>query len=250
MFGVFFFLTYYLQGTMGYSPLRNGLAFLPMVGALMVVAQLSTNWLLPTFGPKAVVPAGLLLAAGATAGLTRLGLHSTYAPDVLLPLLLLGVGLGLAMPAAISRATLGVPMRDQGVASATVNTAQQIGGAISTALLNTLATSAAAAYVAQHLQDPLVQVDAAVHSYVVAYWWAAGFYAAAALITVLLFRRNCGNRPAAAADQTAEVILGRTPDGAGAAQADRTVSLIRQAAGSEDGRRPPSTTSSRPSDLR
>ena len=202
MFGVFFFLTYYLQGTMGYSPVKNGLAFLPLVGALMVVAQLTTNWLLPKLGPKVVVPAGLLLAAVGTAGLTRLGLHSAYAPHVLLPLLLLGVGLGLAMPAAISRATLGVPMRDQGVASATVNTAQQIGGAISTALLNTLATSAAAAYVALHLQDPLVQVDAALHSYVVAYWWAAGFYAAAALITVLLFRGNRNNRPAAAEDST------------------------------------------------
>jgi EmrB/QacA subfamily drug resistance transporter len=250
MFGVFFFLTYYLQGTLGYSPLKNGLAFLPMVGAVMVVAQLSTNWLLPKFGPKAVVPAGLLLAAGGTAGLTRLGLDSAYVPDVLLPLLLLGVGLGLAMPAAISRATLGVPMRDQGVASATVNTAQQIGAAISTALLNTLATSAAAAYVAQHLQDPLVQVDAAVHSYVVTYWWAAGFYAAGAVITVLLFRGNRDNRPATAGDHTAEVILGRTLDGAGAPEADRAVPLIRQAASSEDGPRPPSTTSSRPSHLR
>jgi hypothetical protein len=117
-------------------------------------------------------------------------------------------------------------------------------------LLNTLATSAAAAYVAQHLQNPLVQVDAALHSYVVAYWWAAGFYAAGALITVLLFRRNRDNGPAAAGDHTAEEILGRTLDGAGAPQADRAVPLIRQAVSSEDGPRPPSTSSSRSSQLR
>jgi len=211
MFGVFFFLTYYLQGTLGYSPLKNGLAFLPMVGVVMVVAQLSTNWLVPTLGPKAVVPTGLLLAAAAMAGLTRLGVDSSYAPDVLLPLLLLGAGLGLAMPAAISRATLGVPTRDQGVASATVNTTQQIGGAISTALLNTLATSAAAAYVAQHLHDPLVQVDAALHSYAVADWWAAGFFAAGALISVLLFRGNRDDRAAAATPGPAATLPMHSP---------------------------------------
>nr|WP_258055650.1 MFS transporter [Streptomyces sp. Ru62] len=188
MFGVFLFLTYYLQSTLGYSPVKNGVAFLPMVGALMVMAQLSTNWLVPRIGPKIVVPVGMLLAVGGMVWLTRLDLHSSYAPHVLPPLLLLGAGLGMSMPAAMSYATLGVRASDQGVASAAVNTTQQVGGSISTALLNTLATSAATDYAKHHLTDPLVKADAALHSYTVAYWWSAGFFAFAVLVTVLLFR--------------------------------------------------------------
>jgi hypothetical protein len=92
------------------------------------------------------------------------------------------------MPAAMSQATLGVSVGDQGVASATANTSQQIGGAISTALLNSLATGAAATYVAQHLSNPLVQADAALHSYSTAYSWSAGFFAVGTVVTALLFR--------------------------------------------------------------
>ena len=190
MFGVFLFLTYYLQGTLGYSPVRNGLAFLPMVGALIVTAQLATNVLVPRFGPKAVAPLGLLLAAVGMTWFTRLGLQSNYVPHVLLPLLVLGAGIGLSMPVAMSRATLGVRTSDQGVASATANTTQQIGGAISIALLNTLATSAAAHYVDLHPGDPRIQANAALHSYDTAYWWSAAFFAFGALLTVLLFRRK------------------------------------------------------------
>ncbi|GAA1645797.1 MFS transporter [Kribbella alba] len=190
MFGVFLFLTYYLQGTLGYSPLKNGVAFLPMVGMVMVLAQLSTNWLVPKLGPKVVVPVGMLLAACGMALLTRLGLHSNYPQHVLPPLLLIGAGIGMSMPAAISQATLGVQMSDQGVASATANTAQQIGGSISTALLNTLAASAATLYIRQHQTDPVVAADATLHSYSTAYWWAAGFFAFGTLITALLFRRK------------------------------------------------------------
>jgi hypothetical protein len=81
-------------------------------------------------------------------------------------------------------------MSDQGVASATVNTTQQIGGAISTALLNSLANAAALTYAAAHLSDPLVQADAALHSYDTAFWWSAGFFAVGAVVTALLFRRK------------------------------------------------------------
>ena len=197
MFGVFLFLTYYLQGTLGYSPVRNGLAFLPMVGMLILMAQLTTNVLAPRLGPKLVVPVGLLLAAVGMTWLTRLDLQSSYVPHVLPALLMIGAGIGLSMPVAISRATLGVRMSDQGVASATANTTQQIGGAISIALLNTLATSAAAHYVDQHLSDPQVQANAALHSYDTAYLWSAGFFAFGALLTVLLFRRKPASQPAA-----------------------------------------------------
>lgn len=201
MFGVFLFLTYYLQSTLGYSPVKNGVAFLPMVGALMVMAQLSTNWLVPRIGPKIVVPVGMLVAAGGMVWLTRLGLDSSYAAHVLPPLLLLGAGLGMSMPAAMSYATLGVAANDQGVASAALNTTQQVGGSISTALLNTLAATAATNYAKDHLSDPLVKANAALHSYEVAYWWSAGFFAVGVLITALLFRAK--RRETAPAEQEA-----------------------------------------------
>ncbi|MFC8431472.1 MFS transporter [Streptomyces sp. NPDC057253] len=241
MFGVFLFLTYYLQSTLGYSPVKNGVAFLPMVGALMVMAQLSTNVLVPRIGPKIVVPVGMLVAAGGMVWLTRLGLDSGYAAHVLPPLLLLGAGLGMSMPAAMSYATLGVEAHDQGVASAALNTTQQVGGSISTALLNTLAATAATHYAEDHLSDPLVKANAALHSYEVAYWWSAAFFAVGVLITVLLFRAKkkavpktatapeteatpevAAGAPAAptvaqpAVDTTAALIRGQVRDGTGA----------------------------------
>ncbi|GAA4630843.1 hypothetical protein GCM10023196_057820 [Actinoallomurus vinaceus] len=254
MFGVFLFLTYYLQGTLGYSPVKNGLAFLPMVGALMVMAQLSTNWLVPKIGPKVVVPIGMLLAASGMVWLTRLGLDSGYVKHVLPPLLLMGGGIGLAMPAAMSYATLGVQASDQGVASAAVNTTQQVGGSVSTALLNTLATSAATHYAKHHPTDPLVKGNAALHSYSTAYWWSAGFFAFAALVTVLFFRRKKSvirSRAAATQDSSAQthaaaptqtgpaparpdtagagVIRGRVRDGAGAPVPRTAITLLDSA---------------------
>jgi EmrB/QacA subfamily drug resistance transporter len=190
LFGVFLFLTYYLQGIRGYTPLQNGLAFLPMMGALMLVAQLATNLLLPRLGPKLVVPTGLLLAAVGMAGLTRLGPNASYTGQVLPALLVLGAGIGLAMPSAFSLATLGVRMRDQGVASATANTSQQIGGAIGTAAFNSIAAGAVTAYLLSHPTGPLAQADAAVHSYSVVYWWGAGLFLAGAVLTALLYRRR------------------------------------------------------------
>jgi len=190
MFGVFLFLTYYLQGTLHYSPIRTGLAFLPMVGMLMVTAQLSTNILVRYVGPKPVVPAGMGLAAGALLWLTGLGLHSSYVPHVIGPLLMLGFALGLVMPTAMSLATLGVVTRDQGVASATVNTMQQVGGSIGTALFNTEAASAAAGYARGHPRLPNLPAHAAVHSYNTAYVWAASFFTGGLLLTVFLYRRG------------------------------------------------------------
>ncbi|OEU94464.1 Puromycin resistance protein pur8 [Streptomyces abyssalis] len=190
MFGVFLFLTYYLQRTLGYSPVRTGLAFLPMVGALMATAQLSTNVLIPRIGPKPVVPAGMGLAAAGLVWLTALSPHSGYAAHVLPPLLVMGVGLGLVMPSAISLATLGVVKRDQGVASATVNTMQQVGGSVGTALFNTMAAHAFTDYTRTHERTPDLVERANVHSFAVAYWCAAGFFAAGLVASALLYERG------------------------------------------------------------
>ncbi|MBM7506087.1 MFS transporter [Agromyces aurantiacus] len=191
MFGIFLFVTYYLQTSLGYTPIQTGLAFLPMIAMLVLAAQLSTNLFVPRFGPKIMVPIGMVLAASGMVLLTRLDLDSVYAADIMPALMVIGFGMGSIMPAAMQTATLGVDRAFAGVASATVNTSQQVGGSIGTALLNTLAATAATDYVAAHT-PPTEQVlaDAAIHSYTVAYWWGAAFFAFGAVLAALLFRHR------------------------------------------------------------
>jgi len=210
MFGIFLFVTYYLQASLGYSPIQTGLSFLPMIGMLVVAAQLSTNLLLPRFGPKVMVPIGMTLGAIGMLLLTRLDLGSDYVPDILIPLMILGFGMGSTMPAAMQTATLGVDREFAGVASAMVNTSQQVGGSVGVALLNTLAATAATDYLASNLPTTAaVAADAAIRSYATAYWWGAGFFAAGAVLAAFLFRRRGHGlsvaTPAAAAD--AEPVL-------------------------------------------
>ena len=191
MFGIFLFVTYYMQTTLHFTPIQTGLGFLPMIAMLVLSAQLSTNIFLPRFGPKLMVPFGMTLGAIGMLYLTHLDQHSTYAADILPPLLILGFAMGSIMPASIQTATLGVDRSFAGVASATVNTSQQVGGSLGTALLNTLAATAAADYIASHVPPiPSVVTDAAVHSYSVAYLWGALFFAVGAIISALLFRRR------------------------------------------------------------
>lgn len=217
MFGIFLFVTYFVQSSLHYSPVQAGTGFLPMVGALVVAAQLSTNLLLPRLGPKIVVPSGMVVACFGMVMFTRLGLESTYASGLLPALLIVGFGLGLIMPASIQTATYGVEGNFAGVASALVNTSQQVGGSVGTALLNTLAATAATAYAASHLPaTPEVLAQAAVHSYSVAYWWAAGFFAFGAVMSVLLFRRRGIPAVPTIADDAASAIV---PVSAEAAQA-------------------------------
>jgi len=184
IFGVFLFLTYYLQQTLGYSPITTGLAFLPMVGAIMVTAILTTAKVLPRTGARPLVSTGMALAAVAMALLTGIGVDTAYASHVLPSLLITGVGFGLIMAPAMSTATLGVDPGDAGVASAMVNTGQQVGGSIGTALLSTLAASAATSFAAANGPS----AEAAIHGYTTAFWWAAGIFAVGAAVTGLLLR--------------------------------------------------------------
>ncbi|HEY2642445.1 MAG TPA: DHA2 family efflux MFS transporter permease subunit [Galbitalea sp.] len=191
MFAIFLFVTYYLQESLHYTPIQTGISFLPMVGMLVIAAQVGTNFLVPRLGPKVLVPIGMIIAASGMVWLTQLGLDSTYVADIMPPLMVVGFGMGTIMPASMQSATLGVDRHYAGVASALVNTSQQVGGSIGTALLNTLAASALTAYVAANLPaTPQVVADAAVHSYTVAYWWGAGAFAIGAVLTALLFRRR------------------------------------------------------------
>ncbi|MEU6539200.1 MFS transporter [Streptomyces sp. NPDC047000] len=200
MFGVFLFLTYYLQLNLGFSPTKTGVAFLPMVAALMVAAQVGTTVLLPRIGPKAVIPLGFAIATAGMAWLSGIGLGSHYASGVLPQIVVIGVGLGLVMPPAMQLATGGVAAEDAGVASATVNAMQQVGGSIGTALLNTLAASAATDYLAgRDATSGAVRAQATIESYTTAFWWSAALFAAGTLIAFLLYRRGLPQQDATAA---------------------------------------------------
>jgi EmrB/QacA subfamily drug resistance transporter len=196
MFAIFLFVTYYAQASLGYSPIQTGLAFLPMIACLVLAAQLGTNVLLPRFGPRVLVPIGMLLVATAMVLFTRLDLQSSYAGGLLPALMVMGLGMGTVMPGSMQSATLGVDVRFAGVASALVNTSQQVGGSIGTALLNTLATTTATTYVQDHLPaTKAVLAEAAVHGYAIAYWFDGGLFVLGAVLAVLLFRPR---RPVAA----------------------------------------------------
>jgi EmrB/QacA subfamily drug resistance transporter len=182
MFGVFLFLTYYLQQTLGFSPVKTGLAFLPMVAVLTATAGIAQTRILPRTGPRPLIALGMLISGAGMAWLAQVGVDSTYASDVLLPLLVEGLGIGLTMATAMNTATLGVQAGDAGVASALVNTGQQIGGSIGTALLSTLAASAATSFIAHG------PAAAAVHGYTTAFWWAAAIFAGGAVLCGLLLR--------------------------------------------------------------
>jgi hypothetical protein len=186
MFGIFLFLTYYMQLTLRYSPVKSGLAFLPMIAALMISSTTSSTLLLPRVGPRPLIPPGMLVAAAGVALETQIGLRSTYLGDVLPGLLLIGLGLGLVFGCAMNIATYGADPADAGVASAMVNTNQQVGGSIGTALLNTIAASAAAAYIAAHGHSPLALAQATVHSYVTACWVVVGIFIAAAVVCAIV----------------------------------------------------------------
>jgi EmrB/QacA subfamily drug resistance transporter len=190
LFGLFLFLTYYLQGVLGYSPVKAGLSFLPLTAAIIVGSTQISARLMNRLAPRMLMVPGMVLASAGMVLLTRLEVGSSYASHLLPPMLLMGLGMGLTFMPVFATATAGVAPHDAGVTSATVNTAQQVGGSIGTALLNTIATTSSAAYITAHLRDPsrkeLVTQEGIVHGYTVAIWWAAGIMLLAGLIAGLM----------------------------------------------------------------
>src|SRR5262249_52292214 len=171
LYGLFLLLTYDFQAVLRYSPVRAGLAFLPMSAAVLASSTLISRALLPKLPPRLLMGPGLLIGAGRMATLTLLPPGASYRLHVLPAELLLGIGMGAVFVPAFSTATLGVSQREAGVASAVAGTAQQVGASVGTALLNTAAASATAAYVAVHRFAPVA--DALVHGYAAAAGWAA-----------------------------------------------------------------------------
>jgi EmrB/QacA subfamily drug resistance transporter len=189
MFGVFLFLTYYLQQTLGFTPIQTGLAFLPMSAAIVVTASGASTKLIPRTGPKPLVATGMTLASIALVLLAQLQVDSSYLAHVLPALLVMGVGLGFIFAPAMSTATFGVAPSDAGVASAMVNTSQQVGGSIGTAVLSTVFSHAVTSYATAHaVSGPAVQAQAAMHGYTTAFWCSAAVFAVGAVVCGLVFR--------------------------------------------------------------
>ena len=186
IFGIFLFLTYYLQEVKGYSPVISGLAFLPMIGCILLSSNVSSIVTLPRFGPRVLIATGMLLGAGGMTYLTQLTVTSSYADSVLPALLILGLGFGMIFAPAINTATAGVPRQDSGVASALVNTMQQVGGSIGTALLSTIALTATTSYLAAHHPGPLAPAIAATHGYTVAFAVSAGIFGLGVILAIVL----------------------------------------------------------------
>ncbi|MFE7530029.1 MFS transporter [Kitasatospora sp. NPDC057542] len=186
MFGLFLFLTYYLQAIKHFSPVVSGLSFLPMTAAIVLSSTGFAARMMTRVPSRNLIGPGLLLAAGGMAWLTRMRVDSPWAALVLPAELLIGVGMGLVFMPAMSLATLGVAPNEAGAASATINSAQQVGGSVGTALLNTVAASATASFLATRVaSDPAVQAQGAVHGYVAATRVAMGVLLLAALVAVL-----------------------------------------------------------------
>jgi EmrB/QacA subfamily drug resistance transporter len=197
MFATFLFLTYYLQQGLAFSPIESGLAFLPMVVAIFATAPAVATKLLPRVGPRPLVPSGMAIAALGLVYLTGIGIESSYTGAVLPAVIVMGVGFGLIMAPSFATATHGIQPGDAGVASAMVNTSQQVGGSLGLALLSTLFAGAVSGYTAAAgTPAALAQAEAAVHGYATVFWWAAGILAAGAIVTRLLFERGHRTAPA------------------------------------------------------
>jgi EmrB/QacA subfamily drug resistance transporter len=186
MFAVFLFMTYYLQLTKGFTPIQTGLAFLPMTFAIMATATSVNIRFLGRIGPRPLLTLGMLLGCAAMAFFAQIEVDSSYAASVLPGLLVMGVGMGCIFAPAFASATFGVARHDSGVASAMVNTMQQVGGSIGTALLSSIFASAVAAYAADHAPSAAAQQAAAVHGYTVAFWVAAGVFLVGAVVVATL----------------------------------------------------------------
>jgi len=198
IFGVFLFLTFYLQQVKGFSPIVNGVSFLPLTACIVTASTSANILLLPRTGPRPLVAGGMVLGAVGMFLLARLTPGSGYAVNVLPSLLVLGLGFGLIFAPAISSATLGVAPRDAGVASAMVNTMQQVGGSIGTALLSTVAASTAASFARSH-RGVGVAARAAVHGYTVAFSISGSIFVGGAILTAVLLPSGVLANPVAPA---------------------------------------------------
>jgi EmrB/QacA subfamily drug resistance transporter len=199
MFGVFLFLTYYLEEIAGYSAVRAGIAFLPLTASVVLASIVTNTKLLPRFGPRAIVPVAAVVVGLAMIYFAQLSLSTGYWTGIFPPGVIFGLAMGAIFGCCLNMATAGAGPDTAGVASALVTTGQQVGGSIGTSLLNTIATSAAATYLVTHaskaflaahaksIMQTTVWATAQVHSYDVSFYVAAGFVFAAGVGAAVIY---------------------------------------------------------------
>ena len=189
MFGMFLFLTYYFQVNLHYSPLQAGFAFLPFSGGIILTSTLAAS-LLPRLGGKVLLAGGTALGAIGIVLLTGLGTHSTYVGGVLPTLIIMSIGLGSAFVPLSALALNGVASHDAGVASALVNVTQQVGGALGTAVLNTVYLSAISFFIVTHRSASATGFATSVAGLHVAFTVSGALLAAASVVAVVFIVRT------------------------------------------------------------
>lgn len=187
MFAMFLFLSFYYQNTLGYTPLKAGIAFLPFPVGIAVSAGV-TSALLPRIGPRPVMVTGALLGTAGLLWLTQLGYGDGYLVSVLPAQVLIALGMGPLFVGMQAVALHQVHAEDSGVASALLNAAQQVGGAVGTALLTTISVQAAENFAADNPTIDHLAERAAIHSYDIAFAVGAGFFLAAAVVIAVMIR--------------------------------------------------------------
>lgn len=210
MLSTFLYLTFFMQVVLEYSALETGLAFLPMTVGVLVAAGGVGRRLVPRVAPRTLIAPGMLIGAGGLAWLSTMETGSEYASLLLPAMTVIGFGMGLMMAPAINYATHDVGPEDAGVASAGVNTMQQIGGAIGTALLNTIAATATADYVAGRPKSPTLLKEGLAHGFADGFGVAAVILAAAALIVAALMNTP---RPVRGGTEVPGDVLRKAPVG-------------------------------------
>jgi EmrB/QacA subfamily drug resistance transporter len=208
IFAVFLFLTYFLQVNLRFSPLKTGLAFLPLSAVLVATSTTVQTRVVQRTGVKPLVLIGMALGAVGMLLFTQLTPTSSYGAGVLPGLLVIGVGMGCIFAPTFSAATLGVAPNEAGIASAMVNTSQQVGGSVGTSLLSTIYASAVASYVASHAHVGGVGLAAQVHGDTRAFWWAVAIFGLGFLLVLLIVPSGCQARRATTLSALARQAIG------------------------------------------
>jgi MFS family permease len=199
MFAMFLFLTYYFQVNLGYTPLQAGFAFLPFSAGIILTAGVVAQ-LLPRLGPKPLMVPGLAMAVVGMLLLTQIGPDTPYWQLVLPSEIVMSIGLAAVFIPAASTSLIGVGHHDAGVASAVLNTSQQIGGSLGTALLNTVFAAAVTAYLTDNVRTPAdaeqMVPDALIHGYQVAFYWGAALFVAGFLVALFVVNARKEDVPA------------------------------------------------------
>jgi len=186
LFAMFLFLSIYMQSFLHYSPLKAGVAFLPFTVGIIIGAGIASQ-LLPKIGPRPLMVVGMFLAAVGILLFARITPTSGYTSHLLAPMLIMSFGCALYF---IPNASTGLHLageHDAGVASAMINTSQQIGGSLGAALLNTIAISSAAAFLKGHVKlGASAPIYAQVHGFTTTFKWGAAFLFTCAVISALM----------------------------------------------------------------